>query len=472
MKILHLAFQNLNSLKGRFDIDFSHGSLAEAGIFAITGPTGSGKTTILDAITLALFGKAARYDDNKRNNPENMMSRGTGECFAEVSFECGKGIYSARWDLSRARKKPDGRIQGTKRQLADASGDVLETKIRLVDEAVTELTGLDYHRFLRSVLLAQGRFKEFLDAGINDRGELLERITGTEIYSELSILAHEAAREKEEALKDARTAANLISLLSEEDLKSLAEEHDTQARLKQTLEAELGTVTGRLECHTAWVKATAEKETIQTEQKTWQEQNTGFQPQREKLERHQAAAPLAGDLKIWASKNITLTALKNQLAQLQTNHTNARNDTATAFASAVAACTKQIRAIEARRGKGLAQKEALTVDIATIEAWQGAHSSDESIENALSRLRGNAEEIRSMAQGLIEADKAAALTRQSMDRLQKEVAQANADEAQLKKRTDRKREFRKKTHRRSCGPQAQNRMDQKEGDGRRDAQSP
>ncbi|VFQ43890.1 AAA family ATPase [Desulfoluna butyratoxydans] len=433
MKILHLAFQNLNSLKGRFDIDFSEGPLSEAGIFAITGPTGSGKTTILDAITLALFGKAARYDDNKRNNPENMMSRGTGECFAEVSFECGKGVYSARWDLARARKKPDGRIQGTKRQLADASGDVLETKIRLVDEAVTELTGLDYHRFLRSVLLAQGRFKEFLDAGIKDRGELLERITGTEIYSELSILAHEAAREKEEAIKDARTAANLISLLSEEDLKGLDEEHGSLAELKQALEDKLKTLIGRLDCHAAWVKATTEKENLQIEQKAWHEQNTGFQPQREKLKRHQAAAPLAGDLKLWASKNNTLTTLKGQLAELKTAHTNARNDAATAFASAVAACTNQIQAIETRRGKGLAQKEALTLDITAMEAWQRAHSSDESIENALAKLRGNAETIRSMAQGLMEADKAAALTLQSMDRLQKERKTANTEEAQSKK---------------------------------------
>ena len=77
MKILKVTFQNLNSLKGEHQIDFENGLLGEAGIFSITGPTGAGKSTILDAITLALFGKAARYES--KPNPGEMMSRGTGD---------------------------------------------------------------------------------------------------------------------------------------------------------------------------------------------------------------------------------------------------------------------------------------------------------------------------------------------------------------------------------------------------------
>ncbi|BCS98077.1 nuclease SbcCD subunit C [Desulfoluna limicola] len=443
MKILHLTFQNLNSLSGTFSIDFGEGPLAEAGIFAITGPTGAGKTTILDAITLALFGKAARYDENKRNNPENMMSRGTGECFSEVRFECGTGVYSARWDLTRARKKPDGRIQGAKRQLADASGDILETKIRQVDEKITELTGMDYPRFLRSVLLAQGRFKEFLDAGVKDRGELLERITGTEIYSELSILAHEAAREKEEAIKGARTAADLIRLLSEEETESLTKERATLDQTKDDTEAELTRLLKRLECHANWNQRSRQKEALATEQREWQARNDDFQPKQKQLDRHNTAAPLAGDLKLWASKNEALSHLDKQLKTLQASHVKARTNTAATFESAITACALQCSAIEARRGEGVKKKETLSTEIATIKEWQKENRTDEPIEQALPSIRQKVDLYRSKVQGFKEAEKAAGLTRQTIDRLEKEITQVDGQLSDAQKTFSHKEEIAK-----------------------------
>ena len=199
MKILKITFQNQNSLKGQHSIDLDSGLLSEAGIFSITGPTGAGKSTILDAITLALFGKAARYETE--TNPGEMMTRGTGECAAEVLFECGKGRYRAKWTRARARKKPDGNLQNPKREISDEEGQILAERLREADHLITELTGLDYQRFLRSVLLAQGRFREFLDANDNDRGDLLERITGTEIYSEISKKAYEISANMPQALR-------------------------------------------------------------------------------------------------------------------------------------------------------------------------------------------------------------------------------------------------------------------------------
>ncbi|WP_300674243.1 AAA family ATPase [Desulfoluna sp.] len=433
MKILHLAFQNLNSLAGRFEIDFGEGPLAEAGIFAITGPTGSGKTTILDAITLALFGKAARYDEKKRNNPENMMSRGTGECFSEVLFSCGQGVYSARWDLARARKKPDGKIQGTKRQLADASGTILETKIRQVDEKVTELTGMDYSRFLRSVLLAQGRFKEFLDAGVKDRGELLERITGTEIYSELSILAHEAAREKEEAVNKARLAADLIRLLSDEETQAFTDERGTLEAQKTDSDTELTALTKKMLCHAEWTQKNLQKKALQEEESKWIEKSTAFSPSLRQLERHNTAAPLTGDLKLWASNHEAVAHTETQLAQLLTRHGSARITTATALASAVAACTLQNHTIEARRGEGIKKRETLATEIAQLTAWQDTHAADEGIETALPQIRDAAQHYRSMNQGVTEAEKASTLTRQTMDRLEKEITQIDAQLAVAQK---------------------------------------
>ena len=118
MKILQVRFANLNSLQGPQFIDFTAEPLANSGIFAITGPTGAGKSTILDAITLALFGRAARY--RSKPSPPDMISRGTAEAFAEVTFSIElKNVYRASWHIARARKRIDGAVQHAKRFIFD-----------------------------------------------------------------------------------------------------------------------------------------------------------------------------------------------------------------------------------------------------------------------------------------------------------------------------------------------------------------
>ena len=215
MRILRIQFENLNSLPSG-DIDLEHGPLAEAGIFAITGPTGAGKSTLLDALTLALYGRAARYD--KEPNPENMMSRHTGSCRAEVLFEVPRGRYQARWELRRARGKAGGKVQSARRSIVeDGSGTVLAQKIDEADRLVEELTGLDFERFRRSVLLAQGEFTRFLKARPDERAALLESLTGTSIYSELSERAFREATRREEELMARREALGRVVLLSEEE---------------------------------------------------------------------------------------------------------------------------------------------------------------------------------------------------------------------------------------------------------------
>ncbi|RME92251.1 MAG: exonuclease SbcC, partial [Bacteroidetes bacterium] len=176
MKILKVHIKNLNSLRGEWTIDFGTPPLSQAGIFAITGPTGAGKTTVLDAITLALYGALARSKEVKE-----VLSYGATECLAEVAFAVGAERYLASWRLYRARGKQDGNLIGPKRELArwDAKKETFEIiaeKIREVDEAIEAISGLDYHRFTRSVLLSQGDFAAFLKADERERSELLERI--------------------------------------------------------------------------------------------------------------------------------------------------------------------------------------------------------------------------------------------------------------------------------------------------------
>ncbi len=230
MRILRLRLTNLNSLRGDFEVNFEADPLANAGLFAITGPTGAGKSTLLDAITLALYGRAARYASV--SNPEDMMSRHCGQCHAEVEFVVPKGRFRAEWQLRRARGKADGKLQAPKRFVYDVNGAVLAEKIGDVEKLIEELVGLDYQRFLRSVLLAQGEFARFLKANPNERAELLESLTGTIIYSELSELAHrETTRRESELLKREAELGQVVLLTDEQRREREQQIKDENAKL-------------------------------------------------------------------------------------------------------------------------------------------------------------------------------------------------------------------------------------------------
>ncbi len=176
MRILQIRFKNLNSLVGEWDIDLTHPAYASDGIFAITGPTGAGKTTILDAICLALYGGTPRLAKISKSGNE-IMSRQTGECFAELVFETKSGRYRCHWSQHRARKNPEGELQAPKHEIADAdSGQIIVANLRGVAERVETVTGMDFDRFTRSMLLAQGGFDSFLKAASDERAPILEQM--------------------------------------------------------------------------------------------------------------------------------------------------------------------------------------------------------------------------------------------------------------------------------------------------------
>ncbi len=190
MRILQIRFKNLNSLAGEWTIDLTHPAFLSDGIFVITGPTGAGKTTILDAVCLALYGRTPRLPRVTKSENE-IMSRQTGECFAEVTFETRAGTFRCHWSQWRARKKASGELQAPRHELSDAaSGRILENNIRGVADKVEEATGMDFERFTRSMLLAQGGFAAFLQAPADQRAPILEQLTGTEIYSDISKRVH------------------------------------------------------------------------------------------------------------------------------------------------------------------------------------------------------------------------------------------------------------------------------------------
>jgi exonuclease SbcC len=225
VKILKIRLKNINSIYNEWSIDFTHPEFASSSIFLITGQTGSGKSTILDAISLALYGRTPRLDKVSKNNNE-LMSRNTQDCFSEVIFETQKGIYRAYWGQNRARLKTSGELQPPKRELFDIkNNEILETKINRVEEKINEITGMSYDQFTRSILLAQGDFASFLKANLDERSAILEQITGTKIYSEISKYVHETRKTVREERDLLIKELDNLKILTLEEEKELELEH-------------------------------------------------------------------------------------------------------------------------------------------------------------------------------------------------------------------------------------------------------
>jgi exonuclease SbcC len=268
MKILAIRGENLASLQ-KFDISLYAGPLERAGLFSITGPTGAGKSAILDALCLALYARIPRIAHEKSayeiggdkdrlgvNDPRTVMRRGAVEAFAEVDFARGDARWRARWSVRRANKKPDGKIQLETMTLVDlnANQNVSDHRTRETLKKIETAVGLTYEQFCRSVLLAQGDFALFLKCGRDERAELLERMTGADIYARLSTLAYKRAKDETDALRNLKQRAEAYQFLSTERRVELEEERRRSA-------AELGDAKAeraRLQAVIDWHKADAD----------------------------------------------------------------------------------------------------------------------------------------------------------------------------------------------------------------------
>lgn len=322
MKISSVRFENLNSLRGKHEIFFDGAPLSESGLFLITGETGAGKTTILDAITVALYGRAARYDKDK---PESLMARHTGECYAEVEFESGGKRYRSKWSLSRARKKADGALQPDKMELSElqngiAEGILLTQKKSEVPAKVAEISGLSSEQFLRSVMLAQGKFAEFLKASENDRAALLEQMTGTDEYSRISAAAFEQARSAKEKLEKKTQQMGDVRLLTDEEREAYQNTIHEKNTVSEVLEDEMK----RLRTVFQWVhdvnaleiESTKRKATMEAAQQDYDV----FAPERERLGKHYQTAPFHAKLAVLEKTTSELLTLKKAITAAETEH--------------------------------------------------------------------------------------------------------------------------------------------------------
>ncbi len=242
MRIEKVLIENLNSLLGRFEIDLTDRAYA-GGLFAIVGPSGAGKTTVMDAICLALYGKTPRIESISDTHDE-LMNKGASFCRAEAVFTAGGKRYKSIFVHERARgAKP---FRAVKREIFEQAKDgawqVIAARIREADEKIEEICGLDYSRFTRSIMLAQFRFAEFLQANSNERAAILEQITDMDIYRRISIAIYERTQRQKQLLAETRGRIGDITMLSEAEETARREEVkklETAVAAHETLKNEL-----------------------------------------------------------------------------------------------------------------------------------------------------------------------------------------------------------------------------------------
>ncbi|MDP2485515.1 AAA family ATPase [Pseudoalteromonas marina] len=245
MKITAVRIHNLASIVDA-EIDFTQAPLKDAGLFAITGDTGAGKSTFLDAICLALYTKTARLkgdkgnlidfngDSIKLNDARNLLRRGKWEGFAEVDFVGqDKHLYRARYSIQRTHKKVTGKLKVAEHTLVTLPDETLIADKSQTLKQIESKIGLSFEQFSRAVLLAQHEFAAFLKATGDERAQLLECLTGTDKFSLIGKRIFERNKELKDKFDLLQASLSSYTLLSEDEL---AIKHTTLNELKQQIE--------------------------------------------------------------------------------------------------------------------------------------------------------------------------------------------------------------------------------------------
>jgi len=429
VRILSLRLKNLNSLKGEWKIDFTTEPFAGNGLFAITGPTGAGKTTLLDAICLALYHRTPRMSVLSQSGNE-LMTRHTADCLAEVEFEVKGQPYRAFWSQRRARDKAEGALQAPKVELvridrATGEGQILTDKINDKLKQTETLTGLDFERFTKSMLLAQGGFAAFLEANANQRAELLEELTGTEIYGLISQRVFERTREVRGALDQLRARAEGFELLSADQRGELEQQGRDAATQEAALQGQQAAVQAQRRWREDLTRAQQQVEQASAKENSARQALEQAQPDLQRLADSEPAARLQPLHLAWRRTHGSVEQSRTALEENRAQQVSSREEVARALwaASQLAqqalavreselhTVSEQRQALEARLaqhpqrarlGESLggwraqfAQRSRVAQAIADLQ--RQAHAADQALHAAASQrqtLQGNLEFMR------------------------------------------------------------------------------
>lgn len=243
MKLQKLIIQNIASIEYA-ELDFETGPLGQDPIFLICGPTGAGKSTILDAICLALYNTTPRLlqSANERfldndftgqseevgiGDPRMLMRRDSTMASSQLWFtDANDEFLMAEWSVARAKGNRSGKIQRVSWTLSKQDGTPLTMRLSDTRQEIVNRLGLTFEQFCRTALLAQGEFTRFLKSREEEKSDILEKLTGTGIYSQVSMEIYAVKGEKEDELKRLESKVEGILLLSDEQLAGLQKESD------------------------------------------------------------------------------------------------------------------------------------------------------------------------------------------------------------------------------------------------------
>ena len=319
MKIISLHFKNLNSLKGEFKIDFTKPELANAGLFAITGPTGAGKSTILDAITLALYSYTPRLEDINDSTIADkgvIVTKHTRDAFSHIEFEVSGERYKAEWAIEQTRNHTWKPVTH-KFSIYEVDKFVtIKDKVKETRIEVTKITRLTKDQFTKAIVLSQGKFDEFLKSDKHERYKLLEIITGTDIYRKIGKKIFETLRLKNEEVNNIQAQMGSIDFLTPEQLEALAQKKSTliaevaQLKLDHAKSSNLKLTKEKID------SLNAEKLEIEAAFQSLIQRADEFRPSLKKLEEHRQALPLQVDYGNWESAAQVIKDFDNQISDL------------------------------------------------------------------------------------------------------------------------------------------------------------
>lgn len=322
MKILQISFKNINSLRGRHHIDFTAPPFDTSPLFAITGPTGSGKSTLLDVISLALFNQVPRLGRISKKEilaKGAILTRNQREASASVTYRCKDGTFTSNWQISTNR---NNKLRDYEMEIADESGQLLDFKKSQVPEANERLIGLNYDQFIKSVLLAQGEFAQFLKAKKDERGELLEKITGTGIYRELGKKAFERYKteirkiDKQQGEIDTHQNELLEDAVLEKSTKAFEEGKKDSAILEPLIKR----LEKSIELKISLAKIEKEISNLEKDRFERKKEMAEFEERSgTRLGNHEKIRPIAEELRTWSFLQETLVKLDQRTAVLSQN---------------------------------------------------------------------------------------------------------------------------------------------------------